>query len=144
MSLLHVLQSVANIYDWCLAACTYWISNGWYLKSEQRAKQYGIFSSLKCLNTSDGRGHVVGGGGVGAEVLLLHKVTRFRVNATCFLPVIPIPNININVMSFVCNWLWLYFLQRKFKYTATVLAICLPAQIVVGPMTQLYTLFETY
>ena len=99
-------------YLWlCRAPCTYWISNGWYLKSEQRAKQSGIFSSLKCLNTSDGRGHGVGGGGVGAEVLLLHKVTMFRVSATGFLRVIPIPNININVMSFVCNWLGLYFLQ---------------------------------
>ena len=55
------------------------------------------------LNTGDGRGHGVGGGRVGAEVLLLHKVTMFRVSATGFLRVIPSPNININVMSFVCN-----------------------------------------
>jgi hypothetical protein len=45
------------------------------------------------LNTGDGRGHGVGGGGVGAEVLLLHKIARFR-SAT---------GANINVMSFVCN-----------------------------------------
>ena len=54
------------------------------------------------FNTGDGRGHGVGGGGVGAEVLLLHKIARFW-SATGFLRGIPIPNININVMSFVCN-----------------------------------------